>query len=542
MSKHQGLAIEVRLLTGRYAAAGFADRAVAEWPPHPARLYSAMVAVHKEDGEDEDEKNALLAFEALGAPEICAPSATNREGVVHYVPVNSDAWFSFSEQEKRYNRLGYARAKVEKLKSEDAAPKSIAAVEKDIEKDLDISKLKPLSSSLLNVFPDQHIKKERLFPSVTAESDSVVYVWRDAEIDRDLNSALDELLGRIARLGHSSSFVSCRVVSSDYAAEMTYVPDDEGDIEIRAFGPGQMNALEDEYKQRMASGISYVYSLPYSRQNYREPDDASHRPVLPNTAGEWLTFEFKERHLPITKSLAVARAFRGGVLRYSNDPVSSEISGHYPDGRPVTKPHIGFLPLPNVGNEYGDGRLMGIAAFIPHNVGSEAREALILAFAAWSADDSAYSSHPMRLTLGKAGVIHARLISDDDRGVLAALRKSSWGGTSRVWLSSTPIVLSKQTNKRDVSQGIHWQKMKQFLAESCEHVGLPRPQLIRIGPSPLVRGSEPVQRFPAYKSRKHGRPRKMVHAMIEFAEPVPRPNRTRGRQVRRNGADAPRSL
>ncbi len=38
------LAIEVRLLTGRYAATAFDDRRRAEWPPHPTRLYSALAA------------------------------------------------------------------------------------------------------------------------------------------------------------------------------------------------------------------------------------------------------------------------------------------------------------------------------------------------------------------------------------------------------------------------------------------------------------------------------------------------------------------
>ena len=37
-------AIRVDLLTDRYYATAFNDRQQGEWPPHPGRLFSAMVA------------------------------------------------------------------------------------------------------------------------------------------------------------------------------------------------------------------------------------------------------------------------------------------------------------------------------------------------------------------------------------------------------------------------------------------------------------------------------------------------------------------
>ena len=38
------LTIAVELLTGSYDAGDADDRRLAEWPPHPARLFCAMVA------------------------------------------------------------------------------------------------------------------------------------------------------------------------------------------------------------------------------------------------------------------------------------------------------------------------------------------------------------------------------------------------------------------------------------------------------------------------------------------------------------------
>ena len=45
------LTLEVEFLLGRYAAADFRDREQPEWPPHPARLFSALVAAAYESGK-----------------------------------------------------------------------------------------------------------------------------------------------------------------------------------------------------------------------------------------------------------------------------------------------------------------------------------------------------------------------------------------------------------------------------------------------------------------------------------------------------------
>ena len=62
------LTIEVELLAGRYAATEHNDRSRAEWPPHPARFFSALVAaLHDRDPADPAEREALLWLEQWGA-------------------------------------------------------------------------------------------------------------------------------------------------------------------------------------------------------------------------------------------------------------------------------------------------------------------------------------------------------------------------------------------------------------------------------------------------------------------------------------------
>src|SRR5690606_20928581 len=52
------IAIDVEFLTGRYIATSYNDRSRAEWPPHPARLFSALVAAWAGDDEPDEETAA----------------------------------------------------------------------------------------------------------------------------------------------------------------------------------------------------------------------------------------------------------------------------------------------------------------------------------------------------------------------------------------------------------------------------------------------------------------------------------------------------
>jgi len=86
------LTIEVELLTGRYAATAHNDRGRAEWPPHPARFFSALVAaLHDHDVVDQAERDALLYLEQQEAPSLRVDpeSKVGRRQVQDvYVPVN----------------------------------------------------------------------------------------------------------------------------------------------------------------------------------------------------------------------------------------------------------------------------------------------------------------------------------------------------------------------------------------------------------------------------------------------------------------------
>jgi len=85
------LTFEVEFLTGVSVAANPYRREEPEWPPHPDRLFQALVAAWgRDDQPDHDERAALEWLEALPTDGliISAPAAYGRDVVPVYVPPN----------------------------------------------------------------------------------------------------------------------------------------------------------------------------------------------------------------------------------------------------------------------------------------------------------------------------------------------------------------------------------------------------------------------------------------------------------------------
>ncbi len=80
--------LRVEFPSGRYVAARSDDSSVPEWPPHPSRLFSALVAAAYQlsGGMSEARCRALTWLESQPAPDIFAPAADLQAAPVSYVP------------------------------------------------------------------------------------------------------------------------------------------------------------------------------------------------------------------------------------------------------------------------------------------------------------------------------------------------------------------------------------------------------------------------------------------------------------------------
>ena len=398
MSSAAQFGIEVNFLTGRFVATFHNDRRQSEWPPHPARLFSALVAAWADaDAPDGSERAALEWLEAQEAPAIAASSAVSRKVVGHFVPVNDVAVVARAWHERTARSLSDL---VEQLAGE-IASSADEVTKKAVQIRRRLSRAQEVGAQVdtvgttnpstgLAMLPERRGKQERFFPSVTPDDARVTYLWSAGAPD-GANEALDRLLGRVTRLGHPSSLVSCRVASG--FPPPTFEAG-AGTTNLRTVRRGQLAELERRFDLH---GGFRPRALPFADVEYRavtaDTRPAEEQPDKPNTFGQWVVFEFdhRSRVLPATRAVEVAMAMRAALLHYADDPIQEEISGHLANGRPTVTPHVAFLPLPYVGFEHADGRLLGIAVSVPHSLSEAARRALYRAVGNW--EKAAAGSH-----------------------------------------------------------------------------------------------------------------------------------------------------
>jgi CRISPR-associated protein Csb2 len=172
------LAIEVEYLMGRSYATDFRDDSMPEWPPHPDRLFEALVAAHHDTFSEDGENSVLRWLETLGAPQIAAGEMGNASSVVNFVPTN-------------YN-------------GKSGSP-----------------------------HPDQRGRQPRTFPVQSPSSPVVHFVWPEADADEATHDKLGSLLARVPSLGRACSLVRMRL--GEPSDHPVWVPDPEGEEVLRVW-------------------------------------------------------------------------------------------------------------------------------------------------------------------------------------------------------------------------------------------------------------------------------------------------------------------
>ena len=531
MSVAEKFGIEVNFLTGRFVATRHNDRRKPEWPPHPARLFSALVAAWADaDEPDPKERTALEWMESQSPPAITASEAVPRKVVSHFVPVNDASIVSRTWYQRRADNVSMldAQRDAELAASGGEVTKSVSRIERRLTKARDVDAQVGRSgntnlSSAVAMLPDRRSKQGRYYPSVTLDDARVSFLW-DIPAPDGVIEALDRLLDRVTRLGHSSSLVSCRVTVDRPAP--TFEVSDSGKG-MRTVRHGQLAELERRFAWH---GGTKPRSLPFEVSRYRPAaEQASRRGDMSRaaTAGQWIVFEFApdSRYVPAARTVELATAMRAAVFSYAQDPIPEEVSGHLVNGNPTASPHVAFLPLPYVGFKHADGRLLGMAVSVPDTVSDTARRALYVAIGRLEA---AAKDDPLRLTLGARGVVD--LSRQRGPAMLASLRPSVWNKVSCRWVSATPVALPRHPGRlaggTAAARAKAWGLAESAVVSACNHVGLPDPLSVNISLSPFLSGARTASRFPPFSQNgPQGTPmrRQLVHASVTFERPVAGP-------------------
>lgn len=541
-------AIEVTLLTGRYVATAFDRRSRAEWPPHPARLYSALVDAHY-DGGSTDEREALQWLERLGAPRISASEASQRDIATVFVPVNDPSVIgSFDDEAK-----ALADLRIEVAAARDVGGKTLTSLEKKLAKveakfQENISKAiavvpagkegKEGPSRAASLLPDRRERQPRTFPSVSPTDPRIVFSWPHATPTNAQNSTLDALAARVVRLGHSSSLVSVR--AGEIEATSTWIPDETGEVvakqdelTVRTVSPGQLDALQETFER---AGAEPGRVMPASFQRYIRPSSrrSERAPTTVFDQLDWIVLRRaatvsptggRNIKLPSTRAAEVARVVRAALLAGYGANAPEVLSGHRSPNAPTDRPHVAFVPLPFVGHERADGSILGVAIILPAQATSADRSAVYSAIRNWKKNAATEYKGELPVLLGRGGVFRMELVEEEAEQ--QTLHAATWCARSRFWSSATPVALDRNPgdlrSSDPAKEAAAYAAAEATIATACEHIGLPRPVRVIATPSAPLAGGDKARAFPSYAPGQPPVQRVLVHARLEFDRAVEGP-------------------
>lgn len=355
-----------------------------EWPPHPDRLFCALVQAWGDLGARGPARSALLWLEGLPPPLIRCGEILTASVVARFVPVN-DTWNP-----------------VRKGKGEPL-----------------------IAGSLIG-----RRRQPRRIPTATLNEDEAVFWWADATPSPDDHANLVQLSAAVASLGHSSCLVAVEVINEAGTLVPTWAPHANGTEALRIPGAGRLSELCEAYgttpRRRAPTGSWATYGEPSQE---REIPRGHHRDLV------IFRLVSDSVPLPLESASLVVAVWRKALLQKADQPVCEAISGHAPEStseapKPSQGAHLALLPLGDVGHRYARSHLLGLAAALPAALSPDERQACLRAL---GRVDS--------LALGRLGVWRlVRCASEESR---AALRPATWSRPACVWATVTPFVFGK---------------------------------------------------------------------------------------------------
>ncbi|TCO78837.1 CRISPR-associated protein Csb2 [Plasticicumulans lactativorans] len=473
------LALEIDYLLGRVLATARSDRAAPEWPPHPARLFSALLATLHEAELDPAEhaagRAALAWLETLPPPALSvAPAraaeagrAGARSALSTWVPVNPSA------------------AEVADVRN---TPRAFVAEGLRLPRK----------------------RAERSFPAFAPDEPRVAFIWTaDAAACTEHAPALDRLARELGYLGHSASPVRARLLAADAIPAPTLQPAASGELALRVPGPGRLARLEACFAAGVRCGRR-IEPPPGRMQAYAPVREVEAEPPQGLYRIGAIYRRAEGPPLPAPGVPVLAQAVRNNLLRLAPQPVPTVISGHEADGSATRQAHLAVVPLPRVGDEHADGAPLGVAVLVPALLEAAGHEAV---------DDVLAALAGAPLTLGRFGVWALERLSAATAAQAArTLQPQTWSRPARVWASATPVVFGHHPRpgnpKRDALA---------LLARHCADLGLPAPVAVAHGPLSRLRGAAPAAAFRqgSAGARWHGQ--FVAHVVVTFAAPVAGP-------------------
>jgi CRISPR-associated protein Csb2 len=400
------LCITVELLDGMIATGAPDDIALTgqedagEWPPSPARLFSALVAA---DGTGErcrlTDGAELLRLEAAGAPTIVADA--RREVLV-------------SPQVPRY----------------------VPADKTD--------------RGVVQEYVGRKATLVRTAPRLSPRNPSVAYVWPSLDLQATHHAALRTRAARVGYLGHASCSVRLRV-SDTLPAELLddpsrrWEPTVDGSVDLPVPFSGLVDVLDRMYAAFSAGEPTRRSWYRADRARYRPPGRTT-TPVGADVRVVWLRLagSVSGRHV-----LRLTEALRGAVLGaydrqfgQSADDLPAVLHGHVNTEGDFE--HVSWLALPDVEGKHPTGRVHGMAIMLPGDCPAAVLEGVRNAVRFID-----------ELRLGSGGSVGLAPHAGEQHPWASNPRR--WTAAARRWHSAFPVVHERFVRPRpDLSEVARW--------------------------------------------------------------------------------------
>lgn len=376
------LAARVTWLEPAYEAALDGE---AEWPPHPGRLFCALVSASL-DAADE---GALRWLERQAPPEVHVPEAwTDPQGLTAYVPTNQVG-------ETLSNRVARTSG-------------------------------------------------ARSWHRTLLRSPSASFCWL-SEPDDAVLGRLDGLARRVAYLGRSTSpctIMFTREPVAERGETTRFLPSSSGLRRLRVTYPGHLDALRDAYEgSDPARGADRWAFYEQATSDEGVPGDATGvadgeapwRSAGASPYEELLVRAFPPGvQLDGRQVLRVTTAFKALLLsrlgRLGHDGGELALLHGHHDG---TRRQCAIVALPFVGSRYATGGILGVGVAVSGDVPAAVLRSLAALFG--EADGGLDELDVPRL-------VRVPLGTPDGRMTLQAER---WTRPSRTWASVLPVVLDR---------------------------------------------------------------------------------------------------
>ena len=308
--------------TGRYFAAEAHTPSLPEWPPHPSRVFSALVAsaYRGKFTEPEARKRAMLEWlEALTPPFIAAPKADLLDSPVYYVPPGD----SIGRKGKRG--------------------------QEDYEQGV------------------HRWRQPRHFPCAIILDEPTVYYGWDSDPDSDSFTILEKIAANVTHVGTSHSMVVMSVHHGKMPKKPTLLPDQVGSKFFRVPASGRLKELDAAYENQIGVRRPPATCEPLAsyKESYVQPDPKKSSPF------EFMAFRIAGTMHGADTAAYLGKTLRRAVMSVLGDQAPAAIHGH--NGGL----HAAWLPLPDVDHPYAKGRVVGIGVALPKKMDRNHRQQVL---------------------------------------------------------------------------------------------------------------------------------------------------------------------